>query len=224
MKYFKLVHAPTWKIPHYMKGIVFICIRHKVNVIFNFLRYLRLPNALQGISFLKKMIFNEIFKIGSCPNLKDSSLYERYCIHMYKAGSTRNLQQFSSICHSLIPCTVQFFLTKILFMKYFKLVHAPTWKIPHFMIGFLSICTRHEAFGFFDCFALSVTPLCFVGYFCWKRMTFHDIFQIGACQNLKDSSLYDRFSIQMYKAWSIRYFQHFSSICDSLMPSKVLFF
>ena len=110
-----------------MKGVVFICIRHKVNVIFNFLRYLRLPNALQGISFLKKMIFNEIFKIGSCPNLKDSSLYERYCIHMYKAGSTRNLQQFSSICDSLIPCTVQFFfLTKIFFMKYFKLVHAPT--------------------------------------------------------------------------------------------------
>ena len=107
-----------------MKGIVFICIRHKVNVIF--LRYLRLPNALQGISFLKKMIFNEIFKIGSCPNLKDSSLYERYCIHMYKAGSTRNLQQFSSICDSLIPCTVQFFLTKIFFMKYFKLMHAPT--------------------------------------------------------------------------------------------------
>ena len=110
-----------------MKGIVFICIRHKVNVIFNFLRYLRLPNALQGISFLKKMIFNEIFKIGSCPSLKDSSLYERYCIHMYKAGSTRNLQQFSSICDYLIPCTVQFFfLTKIFFMKYFKLVHAPT--------------------------------------------------------------------------------------------------
>ena len=68
------------------------------------------------------------------------------------------------------------------------------------MIGFLSKCTRHEAFGFFDCFALSVTPLCFVQYFCWKRMTFHDIYQIGVCQNLKDSSLYDRFSIQMYKA------------------------
>ena len=96
---------------------------------------------------------------------------------------------------------------------------------------FLPICTRHEAFGFFDCFALSVTPLCFVRYFCWKRMTFHDIFQIGACQNLKDSSLYDRFSIQMYKVFYSNVqgmkhsiFQHFSSICDSLMPSKVRFF
>ena len=126
-----------------MKGIFFKCIRHKVNVIFNFLRYLRLPNALQGISFLKKMIFNEIFKIGSCPNLKDSSLYERYCIHMYKAGSTRNLQQFSSICDSLIPSTVQFFFDKDIF---------------------------------------------------------HEIFQVGACPNLKDSSFYDRFSIHMYKA------------------------
>ena len=128
--------------------------------------YLRLSYTLYSTVFFDKDVFHEIFQVGACPNLKDSS----------------------------------------------------------FMIGFLSICTRHEAFGFFDCFALSVTPLCFVRYFCWKRMTFHDIFQIGACQNLKDSSLYDRFSIQMYKAWSIRYFQHFSSICDYLMPSKVLFF
>ena len=57
-------------------------------------------------------------------------------------------------------------------MKYFKLVHAPTWKIPHYMTGFLSICTRHEAFGFFDCFVLSATLLCLVRYIFWKKMIF----------------------------------------------------
>ena len=54
-------------------------------------------------------------------------------------------------------------------------------------------------------------------------MVFHEIFQVGACPNLKDSFLYDRFSIHMHKARSIRYLQQFSSICDSLMPCTVLF-
>ena len=73
------------------------------------------------VHLFEKDDFNEIFKIGACPNLKDSSLYERYCIHMYKARSIRNLQQFSSIY--LVRYN---FLTKVFFMKYFKLVHAPT--------------------------------------------------------------------------------------------------
>ena len=34
----------------------------------------------------------------------------------------------------------------------------------------------------------------------WKRMGFHEKFQVGACPNLKDSSLYKRFSFHMYKA------------------------
>ena len=88
----------------------------------------------------------------------------------------------------------------IFLMKYFKLVHALTWKIPHYMTGFLSICTRHEAFGFFDCFALSATLLCLIWYIFWKKMLFfHEIFQAGACPNLKDSSIYEFFSIHMYK-------------------------
>ena len=50
------------------------------------LRYLRLPYALYGTFFWKKMISHEIFlKVGPCPNLKDSSFYERFSIHMYKA-------------------------------------------------------------------------------------------------------------------------------------------
>ena len=84
------------------------------------------------------------------------------------------------------------------------------------MTSFLSICTRHEAFGFFDCFALAATLLCLVRSILWKKndslmpctvhffgkkmIFFHEIFQVGACPNLKDSSLYDRFSIHMYKA------------------------
>ena len=40
------------------------------------MRYLRLPTALQGTLFWKKMIFHEIFQAGACSNLKDSFLYE----------------------------------------------------------------------------------------------------------------------------------------------------
>ena len=54
------------------------------------------------------MIFHEIFQVGAGPNLKDSLLYDRFSIHMYKARSIRYLQQFSSICVSLLPCTVYF--------------------------------------------------------------------------------------------------------------------
>ena len=57
-----------------------------------FMRYLRLPTALQGTLFWKKMIFHEIFQVGACPNLKDSLLYDRFSIHMYKARSIRYLQ------------------------------------------------------------------------------------------------------------------------------------
>ena len=57
--------------------------KHSVSLIV--LRYLRLPYALYGTFVWKKMIFHEIFQVGPCPNLKDSSLYERFSIHMYKA-------------------------------------------------------------------------------------------------------------------------------------------
>ena len=69
---------------------------------------------------------------------------------------------FCAICDSLKLCKVHYFGKRWFFMKYFKLVHAPTWKILQYMTGFLAICTRHEAFGFFDCFALSATLLCLV--------------------------------------------------------------
>ena len=114
------------------------------------LRYLRLSYALNGIFLWKKMIFHEIFKVGPCPNLKDSSLYERFSIHMYKAEAfgifnifcakfikmylficTRHrefgISTFCAFCDYLTRCKVHDFGTKmIFFMKYFKLVHAPT--------------------------------------------------------------------------------------------------
>ena len=52
-------------------------------------------------------------------------------------------------------------------------MHAKTWKIPYHMTGFLSICTRHKAFGFFNNFLpLSSTPSYPVRYIFWKKVNF----------------------------------------------------
>ena len=110
-----------------MVSDVLIYTQREAFSIYNVLCYLRLPHlrvhlyALQGTFCLKKMIF------GACPKLKDFSLYERYSTYMYKASINLYLQQFSSICDSLMPWTVHF-LEKddFFFMKYFKLVHAST--------------------------------------------------------------------------------------------------
>ena len=200
-----------------MKIYLFICTRHREFGIFNFLRYLRLPKALQGTLFWKKMNLYEIFQVGACPNLKDSSLYDRFSIHMYKAWSVRFLWLFCAICDSLMPWTVYFFGKRWFFMKYFKLVHAPTWKIPHYMRGFLFICTRHDYAlcgtfvskkRYFKNFVVALLfyvhskhlRSCRDGQLTWPRFSWAGLFQVGACQNLKDSLSYDRFSIHMYKA------------------------
>ena len=50
-------------------------------------------------------------------------------------------------------------------------------------------------------FVLYETPLCLVRYIVLEKDDpFHEIFHVGACPNLKDSSLYERFSVHMYKA------------------------
>ena len=262
---------------------LFICTRHREFGISTFCAFCDYLTRCKVHDFGKKMIFYEIFQVGACPNLKDSSLYDRFIIHMYKARSIRFLWLFCAICDSLMSCTIHFFGKRWFFMKYFKLVHASTWKIPHFMIGFLFMCTRLEAIGNSQSFALSATPLCCTRYilcekddFSWnisswcmpqlerfliiwklfysyvqgkkhsaslnfflylglsyalyctflgkKMIFFHEIFQVGACPNLKDSSLYDRFSIHMYKAWSVRFISLFCAICYSLMPCTVHFF
>ena len=68
------------------------------------------------------------------------------------------------------------------------------------MKGIVYICTRQEALGIFNNFPLSATLLYLVQYSFFDKAIFHEIFQVGACPNLKDSSFYDRFSIDMYKA------------------------
>ena len=40
-------------------------------------------------------------------------------------------------------------------------------------------------------------------------MIFHEIYEVGACQNLKHSSLYDRFSVHMYKGEAFGIFNIF---------------
>ena len=60
-------------------------------------------------------------------------------------------------------------------------------------------------------------PYALQGTFCLKKMIF------GACPKLKDFSLYERYSIYMYKASINLYLQQFSSTCDSLMPWTVHF-
>ena len=148
MKYLKLVHAQTWKIPHYtLYGTKFFDkgVFHGIFQVGFALS--ATPVCLVRYIFWKKMISHEIFQVGPCPNLKDSSFYERFSIHMYKAWSIRYLQHFCAICDSLMLCKVHLFAKRWFSMKYFKMVHAPTWKIPHYMIGFLFIYTRHEAFS-----------------------------------------------------------------------------
>ena len=153
-----------------MKIYLFICTRHREFGIFKFLRYLRLCKVYY---FGKRLFFHEIFQFGACPNLKDSSLYDRFSIYMYKAWSIRVFfLLYCAICDSLLPCSVHFFGKRWFFMKYFNLVHAPTWKIPYYMTGFRSICTRHETFGIFNIFPLSATPSCPVRYFFWKKNEF----------------------------------------------------
>ena len=71
------------------------------------------------------MICHEIFQVGACPNLKDSLLYVWFSIQMYKARSIQYLQQFSSICDSLMPCTVHFFKKKLIFQEIFQVDACP---------------------------------------------------------------------------------------------------
>ena len=45
--------------------------------------------------FQKDDFFHEIFQVGACPNLKDSSIYEIFSIHMYRTYRVRYLQLFA---------------------------------------------------------------------------------------------------------------------------------
>ena len=93
------------------------------------------------------------------------------------------------------------------------------------MVSDVFIYTQREAFSIYNVLCYLRLPwLCLEAVHLFeKRRFFHEIFQVGACPNLKDSSFYEWFSIHVYKAWSNRYRQRFCSICDSLMLYKVHF-
>ena len=220
------MHAQTWKIPRFMKGYLFICTKHEAFGIFHFFCAIWDSQVLCKVhSFGKRRFFYKYFKLFLAPTLNIPH-YMVSDVFIYTQREAFGI--FSVLCYMRLPwlCleTSSFWKKTIFFVKYFKLVHAQTWKIPHFMNGFLFMCKRHEAIGTANFFAISATPLCFTRYILLRNMFFHEIFQVGAWPNLKDSSLYERYSIHMCKARSIQYLQQFSSICDSLMPWTVHFF
>ena len=97
------------------------------------------------VHFFEKMIFHKKFQVGACPNLKDSSLNERF---FYSCA--QGMKQ------SVPPITLLY-------------LRLPKFYKVHF----------------------------------FRKMIFHELFQVGACPNLKDSSVYEMYSIHMYKARSI---------------------
>ena len=144
-----------------MKIYLFICTRHREFGIFIYLRYLRLRNALKGTLFWKKMILYEIFQVDACPNLKDSSLYDRFSTHMYKAWSIRFLWLFFALSATLL-CLVRYIVWKKM--------------IPQYMNCFLFICTRHRVRYLQLFFAICDSlMLCEVHYF-GKRYFFMKYF------------------------------------------------
>ena len=196
MKYFKLVHAPIWKIPQYMKFFYSYVQDIQSSESSTFLRYLRLLNALEGTLFWKKMIFSWNISSWCMPK------FDRFLIiwnefYSYVQGKKHLVSStifvYLRLSYALYG-TFFFEKKRWFFMNYFKFVHAPNLKI------FLIIWQVFYPYV--------------QGKKHWVSST---------CPNLKDSLLYDRFSIHMYKARSIWYLQQFSSICVSLMPCTVHF-
>ena len=173
----------------------------KQSVSSTFLPHLRLPNALQGTSFWKKMIFHEIFQVGACPNLNDFTLYERF-FYAYEQGMKHSVSP-TYFLYLRLPYALYgtLFEKRMIFLEIFHVGPCPNQKysslydrLSSLMYKACSIRYLHHFYSICD----SLMPYT-VHYF-GKRLFFDEIVQVGPCPNLKDSSLYDRFSIQMYKA------------------------
>ena len=159
MKYFKLVHAPTWNIPHYMRGFsIHMYKAWSIRFLWLFCAICdsRMPCSVH--LFGKRWFFMKYFKLVHAPTWKIPHYMRGFLFICTRHEAFGIFNIFCAICDSLMLCKVHRFGKRWFFMTYFKLVHAPTWKIPHYMIGFLSIYTRHEAFGIFNFFPLSATP------------------------------------------------------------------
>ena len=105
--------------------------------------------------FGKRWIFNKLFQVGACPNLKDSSLYDRFSIHMYKAWSVRFLWLFFALSATLL-CLVRYIVWKKM--------------IPQYMNCFLFICTRHRVQYLQLFFRYLRLPNALQGTLFWKKI------------------------------------------------------
>ena len=195
-----------------------------------FLRYLRLLNALEGTLFWKKMIFswnisswcmpkfdrfliiwNEFYSyVQGKKHLVSSTIfvYLRLSYALYGTFFFEKKDDFSWTISSLcMPQLEKFLIIWQVFYPYVQgkkhWVSSTCPNLKDFLLYdrfSIHMYTRQEAFGIFNNFPLSASLLCLIRYIFWKKMIFHEIFQVGAGPNLKDSLLYDRFSIHMYKA------------------------
>ena len=88
----------------------------------------------------------------------------------------------------------------MIFHEIFQVGASPNLKDSLLHAGFLFICIRQEEIRYLIQFSSNCDSLmpCTVHFF--GKDDFYEIFQVGASPNLKDSLLYDRFSIHMYKA------------------------
>ena len=131
-------------------------IKHSVSS--TFLLYLRLPNALYGTSFWKRwFFFHKKNSSWSMPQLEGFLILGfLFICTKHKVFGILNFLTLSVT--PLMPWNVFWKNCDFFFIKYFKLVHAPTWKIPQFMVPFLFICSKLEIFGIFNFLTLSATP------------------------------------------------------------------
>ena len=186
MNYFKFVHAPTWKIPYYMTGFLSICTRQEALGIFNMPQlerfliiwqvfysyvqgkkhsvsltiflYLHLSYALYGTFFGKRWFFMKYLKLVQAPTWKIPYYMTGFLSICTRHKAFGIFNNFPLSATPSYPVRYIFFKKDEFLMKYFKLVHAPSWKIPQYMKIYLFICTRHREFGIFNFFALSATP------------------------------------------------------------------
>ena len=181
-----------------MKGFLFICTSHEA---FGFCTICDslMPCTVQFCR-KKKWIYNGIFQVGACPNLKDSLISEYFSLHTYKTYRVR-YHHFCAICDSLMLCKVHYFGKRWFFHEIFQVGACMPqlersffiWQVfyPHVQ------GMKHSVFStFFLCLRL---PYAQEGTFFGKRWIFNGIFQVGACPNLKDSLIYENLSIHMYK-------------------------
>ena len=144
-----------------MKIFLFICTRHRKFGIFNFYALSATPYCLARYIILEKDDFSWNISSWCMPQLE--RFLNIWNIFYSFVQDIESSVSSSFMRYLRLPTALQgtLFWKKMIFLKYFKLVHVPTWKIPFYMKFVLFICTRHRKFGIFNFYALSATPYCF---------------------------------------------------------------